>query len=438
MRRVEEEGAWHAIRSKRQALPASPLSIGRVELNKATPCLVIGGRHGAGKSRLLRSLGKELAGDGLIIDLHHLCEQALIVLRSRDDFDAMKEEFGPSGPDDDRRNDVERIVGREYESVAWYALEVEPSDPEVAERFRWGGEQALIPYFEVTSRGRDYTSREMGLGEFAVHFLFWILEQYREAKNLTLLLDEPDAYLPPIGASWLLARLLKICLKRDWSLMITTHSSEMIGQAVEEDAFVLLSTGDDGEPTAAYSVDDPTIADRLLATPPIRNVFFVEDESASTLLRVLLEAYDKRVSASTEIVWGKGSGYMVGLQQHLPRAPNGAIRMALVFDGDKRIEVQESTSKQWPALFLPTEGDPDDLFKTARGDVAGFASRISVPVGELSRFVDSLEAHDPHDWVNDLGDRYGRQRVLRALAELWAARNQDEVAAFSDLLGKSI
>ena len=437
MRRAEEEKLWDALKKSRGDVSPSEVSVGNLIVDIAAPCLVLGGRNGAGKSRFLRSLDEHLNDRGLYIDLHHLCEQALGVLRSRDDFDEMKEEFEVLGPDHDRRKDVERIIGREYEKIDWYALEVEPSDSSAADRFRWGGDQSLIPFFNVRYRGLDYSSRDMGLGEFSVHFLFWILDQYRDKKDLVLLLDEPDAYLPPVGVASLLTRLLGVCLERGWNIVLATHSTEMIGQAVDEEAFVLLRTEDDGSMVSVRSADDPTVADSLLARPPIRHVVFVEDESAWNLARVLLETMDRRVASSTALVWGNGAGYMVELQRHVPRPPRPEISFAFLFDGDQRTKVKPSKRNRWPALFLPTDQDPDDLYKSVRSDVPQLAVRLNTPTGDLPLFLDSIEGQDAHDWVNDLGERYGRPRVLRVLAEMWVETNSAIVESFLDSWRKS-
>lgn len=429
---MEEEEVWANLKKKRQGSPSKIASVDKVALDIAAPCLVLGGRNGAGKSRLLRSLADQFDDETLYIDLHRLCEQALAILRSRDDFDEMKDEFEVLGPDADRRSDVERIIGREYDSIDWYALEVEPSDSDTAQRFRWGGEQPLIPFFNARYRGAQYTSRDMGLGEFSVHFLFWILDQYRSAKNLILLLDEPDAFLPPVGVSSLLSRLLRICLQRSWGLVIATHSTEMINRALGEQAFVLLQTDEDGLMTSVHCIDDSTVADRLLVRPPVRHVVFVEDESAWNLSRVLLESMDRRVANSIALVWGNGAGYLTSLQAHTPRPPRPDIRFAFLFDGDQRQRHKSPGGNRWPALFLPTEQDPDQLFRTVGSDIASLASRLNIPPGELSRFLDSLEGKDPHDWVNDLGDHYGRVIVLRVLAELWVEGNPQIVGPFLD------
>lgn len=293
MRKADEAAVWRAVKSAQPDVVIPHVSFSDVNLDPKTSCLVIGGRNGSGKSRFLREVASNLGDKSRLINLHYLCEQALTVLRSREDFDEMKEEYEVIGPDKDRREDIQHVIGRDYCQVNWYAFELDLADEGSSQQFKWGGEQPLLPYFEVSYRKYTYSSRDMGLGEFSVHLLFWILEQYREEDDLTLLLDEPDAFLPPVGSSALLLRLLKICQKRKWRLIVSTHSSEMISAAVDNGVFVLLESGPEGGTSATTCQEDEGVADRLLPPPPVRYVFFVEDESALKLMEVLLEKCDR-------------------------------------------------------------------------------------------------------------------------------------------------
>lgn len=434
MRRAAEDQVWTRLKASCAGQPARPFPVGDGStLDLAAPCIVVGGRNGAGKSRLLRQLSASLDGAGLLLDLHHLCEQALMVLRSREDFNDMVEEYEDLGPTAERLDDLRRVVGRDYDLVEWFALEVEPSDQSVAERFRWSGDQPLVPYFRVEYRGLHYTSRDMGLGEFSVHFLFWILEHYREAADLTLLLDEPDAFLPPVGVSALLTRVLQLCLKRGWRVVLTTHSEEMIVRALEADAFTLLRIDERGATVALNAADDPSVGSMLLARPPIEHIIFCEDESAWYLTRALLDSVDRQLLRATSVIWGRGSGYLAKLHEHLPRQPRPDIRFAFAFDGDQRgnVEVLEG---RWPAVFLPTNEDPDTLFKRLAADPEGIGARLGRPTDEVARCLDMIEGADPHDWVNDLAGEFGRAQVLTGLASLWAAKNQERASAFLDEL----
>jgi hypothetical protein len=432
MRRAAEDRIWSTLTSSRSIQPARhfPVSAGSA-LDLSTPCTVVGGRNGAGKSRLLRQISDELGDGALLLNLHHLCEQALMILRSRDDLDAMVDEYDELGPSAERLDDLSRVVGRDYATVEWYALEIEPSDQAIAERFRWSGDQPLVPYFRVGYRGLNYSSRDMGLGEFSVHFLFWILEQYRESSDLTLLLDEPDAFLPPVGVSALLARVLQFCIQHGWKVVLTTHSEEMISQALAQKAFTLLRVNEHGATVAEHAADDPNVGRTLLTRPSVENVIFCEDESAWYLTRALIEYADRQLFNGTAVVWGTGSGYLSKLLQHMPRPPRAEIRFAFAFDGDQRSRNLGESDGRWPAVFLPTKDDPDTLFKAlAAEDPGSLSARLGRSNDEVARYLAAIEGGDPHDWVNDLGDEFGRVQVLAGLAAIWVEQNLSEASQF--------
>lgn len=439
MRRVEELLVWSELQTAHSGVTPDLFTVGTTDsIDLSRPCTVLGGRNGSGKSRLLRSIASHLGDHGLYLDLHHLCEQALIVLRSLKNLGEMKDELGRIGPDDTRLDDVQRVVGRDYASIDWYALDVGPEDDKSAEKFRWGGnsdDNPLTPYFTVTYSGIEYDALDMGLGEFSVHFLFWILEQYKDHENLCLLLDEPDAYLPPVGVESLLSRLLAICQKRGWRMVISTHSEEMISSAVDHGAFTRLRMAAGGSTAASHSEDDPAIADTLLARPQIERVLFVEDESAWYLCRALLDQGDRVLSKTTSLVWGNGNGYMNPLRNNLPRPPEPELAFAVVPDGDQRGEMSDARiAGRWPLHFLPSHDDPDELFRTLKNDPAALADALRVDEAELQRKLDELEGEDPHDWVNLLGEAYGRPHVLTVLAASWARAHADESATFAALV----
>jgi hypothetical protein len=383
---------------------------------------------------VLRAIEANLGDQALLINMHHLCEQAMMVLASRDDVEDLAEEVGKIEISTPRQADIEKIVGRKYQEFEWYALDLEPSDKRVAERFRWNGDQCLVPHFRLQYRGTSYSTIDMGLGEFSVHFLFWILELYRDEKNLTLVLDEPDAYLPPVGSLSLLARLLNICLERDWSLILTTHSEEMIAKAIEEDIFALARLDMNGGLVLESAHSDDSVGLTLLARPPVDRILFCEDESALHLTEALVRAGNSGLSRATAVAWGGGDGFMHQLHKHLPRPPRSPVKFAYVFDGDQRDRIPPHDSRRWGSICLPTDLDPDTLFMSAGLILDQLASRLGAPVDEVERFVDTLEGAEAHDWVNRLGGEFGRAQVLSALAGLWVASNGKEAAAWIDEL----
>ncbi|MFC8921841.1 hypothetical protein [Cellulosimicrobium sp. NPDC057127] len=431
MRRVAEEEAWTNARKAHAGSPAQPFEFEPgATIDLAAPCVVVGGRNGSGKSRLLRAIHRDFESSSLLLNVHQLVEQAMSVLRTRDDLAEMADEFGPLGPDLERADDVKRVVGRDYEKIEWFGLEIEPDDNLVADQFRWSGDQPLFPYFLVQYRAREYSSLEMGLGEYSVHLLFWILEQHRHREDLTILLDEPDAYLPPVGASSLLHRLVSVAIKRKWRIVMTTHSEETIRHAIREDAFVLLRVDHDGAVIAERADGDPTVATSVLSPESVRHVIFCEDESAAALTNSILKVCGAGLNRSTTVVWGNGHGFLRSLHEHLPRPPKPDVRFSYVFDGDQRAGIPGDKRGRWRAICLPTERDPDALFRSVGDSRSALADRLGSPIEDLSRVLDTLEGLDSHDWVNVLGEHYGRPLVLWALSTLWVEAHREATEAW--------
>jgi energy-coupling factor transporter ATP-binding protein EcfA2 len=434
MREAAEREAWAKLERASRGRGDRALSVPvGVELDLSRGCTVIAGRNGAGKSRLLAAAETALGDKGVLIQLHQLCERIRAVHASRDDIAEMVEETGPLSLTSDVVDHVHRVVGREYNEIQWFALDLDPSDDDDG-IFLWGGDQPLVPHFQARYRGLDYSTLDMGLGELSVHVLFWVLEQYREAKEVTLLLDEPDAYLPPVGSERVLARVQDICMRRGWDLVVSTHSEEMIRTACENDGLLLLRRGNGSEIQSARSwVDGPQIAAELLSDPPVDLILFCEDESAAALTRSLLRTGASDRGRSILVNWKNGDGYLTALAEHLPRYPRMEIKFGVVFDGDQRgRNGKRSVSSGWQSIFLPTEQDPDDLFKSLAVYPDRLAARLHTNDALLMSWLDALEGSDKHDWVNGLCEKQGvRGTVLDALADLWVADHHKECKTFN-------
>ncbi|MBD8217451.1 hypothetical protein IFU40_02255 [Microbacterium sp. CFBP 13617] len=373
-------------------------------------------------------------------------------------MDDLKDEVQAMPLTDAQVEAVQSIVNRDYDRFEWYGLDIVPGDDLVADRFSWGADQPTVPYFEASYRGVDYDSTTMGLGELSVHLLFWILQQYELTEELVILVDEPDAYLPPIAASALLARMLSVILEKrtKWRMVVSTHSADIIAAAVGHDSFLFLEIDPGGAVQATSSKDDVHISELLLARPEVRHVVFVEDESAYHLARALIEGMDRRVGGSLSLVWGNGFGYMRALQDPLRKARHQDIGFVMVFDGDQRpapaVPIKEADAaesvvgavaptgsrvppvSEWQAVYLPTSSDPDKLYKSLLSDREVLAARLGRPLTELNRVISALEGKDAHDWVNGIASGMDRTKTLAAFAELWVELHPVASASFRNEL----
>lgn len=439
MRVRAEREVWSKARKQRSSSTVAPVSLASgKDLKLSVPCTVLAGLNGAGKTRALRMINDSTPDTTLLIQLHELCEHARASLRSRIDIQDMEEESGAIELDRKMAETLGRIIGRDYEYVQWFSLEFEPNE-DYRGSFLWPGGQILVPHFRVKHKGVEYSSLDMGLGEFSVHLLFWVFEIYRDTKNLTVLLDEPDAYLPPVTAERLVSRLIQTANSRDWNLTIATHSESVIELACENDSFVLLRSGDNG--IEAYGSQDygVEIASELLPPRGVSAVIFCEDESAAALTRAILQTHKGWLAASTDVVWKDGDGYLRMLAKHLPRYKGMSISFGLVFDGDQRGKVVDAEpATGWPSLFLPSDASPDALFRSLATDPSSLSSALGAEPHKVGFALDALQGSDDHDWVNGICDRLGTRRfVLDTLADLWVVKNSEEAAEFlKDLQAK--
>lgn len=443
MRKAKEDRIWSVVKQSRRETPSRMVSAAGLTLNLSQPCTVLGGRSGVGKSRTLRALKKAIVDSGgntLLLDLNRLCQLIHGVLVTRDDLSEMREEYDSLGPFELRLGDVQRVVGRDYDQLGWFSLEFEIADPNVVAALPWAGgddDPTLVPYFETKYRGIDYTSVDMGQGELAVHLLFWILEIYRDEESLVLLLDEPDAYLPPVAARALVARLLRICKERKWSIIMSTHVSEVIEWAIAEEAFVRVSVDHEGASVYSHSRDDEHAGRDLLALDHVSRVLYVEDESALHLTRALMDSLGPQAMTTTSVIWIRGEGNLRRLRDALPRGAHNPIQYAFIADGDQRGKIPESINGQWPLIFLPN--DPDILFVAAgNGQRDQLAILLNTSRQVLDRVLEPHEGGDEHDWVNGLGAEFGREATLKALASLWVEQNQPGADAWLEELTGSL
>src|SRR5665647_834866 len=130
MREIAEREAWKRL-GRNKSAPVSLTRIvpldGDVQLALDKRCLVLAGFNGAGKSMTLDAISRSLSNESAIVRLHEICEQVRSVLRSRSDIEQMEAEVGPISIDRDTIQSLGRVIGRDYDAVEWYGLELEPT-----------------------------------------------------------------------------------------------------------------------------------------------------------------------------------------------------------------------------------------------------------------------------------------------------------------------
>jgi len=403
------------------------------------PLTVIFGLNGTGKTRLLSSLSDSMDGSP-IVSMYALANYLLHDFGKRDDIDDLRDENGPLSDDKVMSAAVGDLVRRDYESITWHVVSIVDSP------FLDVVGEDVVPIFSARHKGIDYDFRNMGLGELSAHLLMWILSYGKDTQKPALLLDEPEAFLPPPSRTVLLAHLLETCITGGRPLVIASHSMELIQPALDANAAIMLT--DMAPQVSSVLGPSPELAERVAGvygrTQEVDRIFFLEDEAAFMLWQEMIRTVDPRLWRTSRFLWCTGYGDLEKLWSHLPHPKvqiAGLPVFAFVADGDKEASVETALNKArkgnsqrdyWPFLCLP--GDPDVLMKAAAIPQSSFISeRLGLSLGELEGFLESKQGREAHNWVEDmLGfTQQPRQEVLRALAiAVVRSLNKDVLAAY--------
>lgn len=436
MRKAKENDQWRGLNAPHKGRDSRIIQVGGHSLDISNKGTFFCGRNGSGKSQALREIKRQLESEAVLLDLHSLCHSTLDILRSRDDIAYMIEELSPAPIPRETKNDIERIVGREYDEILWYALELSPTEE--------GGpfsaalpalEESLVPYFLVTHKGHQYDSSSMGLGELAVHILYWSLLQVKDFPSLVCILDEPDAYLTPEASTALFSRLLALGRKEEhkWSLVFSSHSNEAIVRANDAQVLYVSKLDADGEFSITRSADSMLTVHNILSPPATRYVVYVEDHAALHLAKALLNSSDRYLARQVELIPVGGSGPLDGIGEKLDLQWQKFIKHAVLYDGDQRtrLEKMSKSKKKLKHIFLPTHSDPDNLFKTIKGLPELLVEKLASTPETVSDALDNVSGFDPHDWTNELGETFGKERFLDTVAQLWVSQNENEARDFT-------
>jgi hypothetical protein len=403
-----------------------------VQLRLHGRCTILAGPNGTGKSRLISAVRETLGEHAVLVKLHELCEWLRNDLSKRSDFDDLTQGFDPLSIDEDMHATLRSTVGRQYDTVEWYAVEIDdsPFEPIVG--------ASLAPFFRVSQHGASYTAASMGLGELSIHLLYWIMHHLREQSEVLVCLDEPDAFLPPRAKMDMTAELIALALKHHQSLLVPTHAAEVITTAVRNKALLYMTR----DATGAHLMDssiDPSVADHILGTPVATSelVLFCEDEAAYVLTQRALDLRAPDIARRTVVAWARGTGSLESLASSLPRHRELAVRFAIVVDEDQAHRATErdllvdKDAERWPVLTLPVEKDPDQTFRKLTDDPEALAEALGVTLNRVRLVIADLEAADAHDLTNKLAALApGRQRGLAALSDLWIGQHGAGVDSF--------
>lgn len=197
-----------------------------------------------------------------------------------------------------------------------------------------------------------YSGFNMGAGEHSLFELFSIIHECPDGS--LILIDEIELGLHEKAQESLIEELKKICEKRKFQIICTTHSSGILECLPPEGRIFLERTG---SKTSVIPGISPTYATgKLSGRPNVELDILVEDEAAKLIVETVLDN-DLRsrtkvlpIGSATAVMRHLGAKY-----KEIIHKKNKAIEVCVLLDGDQLSKKTEHIKEFLKTLENPTE-----------------------------------------------------------------------------------
>jgi predicted ATPase len=368
-----------------------------------------------GKERATFELPRssEASGDPSIAVLHLDPATIAIQLQRRaceiSGLEDVLEALTPSVLEAKEVANLSSVLRKQYEHIKIYEIEdYDDEDP--------------MPFVLAREYGRDYDIRTMSLGEISVFVMYWRLT--RVTRNSIVLLEEPETFLSPVSQGALLDYFAMNCVKKQLSIVLTTHSPQMFARLYPPQIKFVYRAAQGAMVAGEHSYNEMRKAVGI--EPIFDRILLVEDRMAREFTLSILKKLDRSILLRTEVVDVGGYAQITRISGALPERIT-FFRAVGVYDGD----VEGTVVDPRPHIFLPggaIEVAFRGLFDT---NLESLAARLGREAEQLAVVIAELSGADHHDWFEDLGKRLNTtySEMMHVCFDEWCALPDNKVAA---------
>lgn len=302
------------------------------------------------------------------------------------DIDVLKEGITPIEIKGELLNNISAASSKRYDKLIVSEIE--------------GEYEEIIPYFEVIENGVAYDSMSMANGELSVLYLAWVLN--RSDRGAVFLIEEPEAYLPPITHGHVIAMIASAAFKKGLCVAVTTHSASIVDSVPEKHILPLRREG----PNVVVAKGPEAKAralQRLGLRPAHKVILVVEDQCAFLVIREILARANAKLWVDAEIaIEPDGES---GIREFIRRVPTSIKSTIIigVLDGDQGDQEAEGR-----LIYLPLDGAPEDEMIQVIRDNAKNLSKLALREREMVEdAIEGASSIDKHEFFDrvarDLG-----------------------------------
>lgn len=353
----------------------------------------------------------------IVKDVPHITE----TIKSTQNLSEILDSLDPKSYNPKELELASYLVGSDYSEIQQFEIE---------ELYA----EAIIPYFIVTKNGVTYGSENMGLGEYSIFFLHWLLSSC--ASNSVILLEEPESFITPESQLRISNFFAMQSTTRNLFTILTTHS-EYILKNIPHESIHLINNGLD-TPLITPCAQNLPYLEELGLNRVKRGILFVEDHAAKLFLRLVLATSPLTTLKEFDIAICHGEGNIQRVLNCLPDM-NTSLRHIGVFDGDVNDKIDTSTITG-SFVTLPGDECPENVFKTMLSH-DGTPHKISQKnKNHVTALLTRISTLDKHDWMHELSkqlDLEYEQAFLKLFEKWFKIRtNRTKVNSFLKKLTK--
>lgn len=351
---------------------------------------------------------------------------ALAFFSSQSNLTELLDQYEPTEPapgDFLCPEEMSALVGKEYQSVSFSEIEIQ--------------DNKSYPFFIVTtSDNEQYDVSSMGLGEYQLFYLMWILTSLE--KDGILLLDEPDSAISYQSCMMLPGILAKVSVKKHTSIYCTSHLP-YLSDALKNGGQTVISRNASG-----ISLSNSSSVSMSLGLPAAkRGCFLVEDEIAQELLTALLAFHSTKTLRTFRIIQMNGASEIVKFLQQVNkhRDLNDICLFIGVFDGDlengspdaDKLEELENVNYLFLPGAIPMEQAYRNFLKESKSFFQAVMKAIPCKQEALDDALHGAQGADYHDWPAEMASYLGidTSTYISVLSRCWVEVNKDDRAVLS-------
>ncbi len=262
-----------------------------------------------------------------------------------------------------------------------------------------------------------YSGFNMGAGEHSLFELFSIINECPDGS--LILIDEIELGLHDKAQENLIEELKKICEKRKFQIICTTHSSRIIESLPPEGRIFIERIGD--QTNIIPGISPAYATGKLSGRPNVELEIIVEDKAAKLILETVL---DKELRSRTKVL---PIGSATAVMRHLGakykeniHKQDGIIEICVLLDGDqeskksehirqflnsleKLNDTEKEEAKEWVEkrlIFLPGNDWPESWIiqpKSREKFYERFDREFQISNADVDEMLDSASRAGKHN-----------------------------------------